>query len=189
MLCLVTQSCLTLCDPGDCSPTGSFVPWGFSRQEYWSWLPCPPPGDSLDPGIKPVCYVSCTGSEFFTTSATWEEKYIETRDSGRTELHSSLHKMTESISVITNGIREPRSPCMSKVLLKGLRGLLSSTVTALTRKKKKKMLLVLVCICFIFFSIHINWALSCAKNFSSCWGHRDDKGRPKPLRELSEFIF
>ena len=26
----------------------------FSRQEYWSGLPCPPPGDLPDPGIKPV---------------------------------------------------------------------------------------------------------------------------------------
>ena len=25
---------------------------GFSRQEYWSGLPCPPPGDLLNPGIK-----------------------------------------------------------------------------------------------------------------------------------------
>ena len=25
---------------------------GFSRQEYWSGLPCPPPGKLLDPGIK-----------------------------------------------------------------------------------------------------------------------------------------
>ena len=24
---------------------------GFSRQEYWTGLPCPPPGDLLDPGI------------------------------------------------------------------------------------------------------------------------------------------
>ena len=28
-------------------------PWGFSRQEYWSALPCPPPGDVPNPGIKP----------------------------------------------------------------------------------------------------------------------------------------
>ena len=28
-------------------------PWRFSKQEYWSWLPCPPPGDLPDPGIKP----------------------------------------------------------------------------------------------------------------------------------------
>ena len=27
---------------------------GFSQQEYWSALPCPPPGDFPDPGIKPV---------------------------------------------------------------------------------------------------------------------------------------
>ena len=27
---------------------------GFSRQKYWSGLPCPPPGDFLDPGIKPT---------------------------------------------------------------------------------------------------------------------------------------
>ena len=25
----------------------------FSRQEYWSGLPCPPPGDLPNPGIKP----------------------------------------------------------------------------------------------------------------------------------------
>ena len=27
---------------------------GFSRQEYWSGLPCPPAGDLPNPGIKPV---------------------------------------------------------------------------------------------------------------------------------------
>ena len=27
---------------------------GFSRQEYWSELPCPPPGDLPDPGIEPA---------------------------------------------------------------------------------------------------------------------------------------
>ena len=28
-------------------------PWGFSRQEYWSGLPCPPPGDIPNPRIEP----------------------------------------------------------------------------------------------------------------------------------------
>jgi len=28
-------------------------PWGFSSQEYWSGLPCPPQGDLPNPGIKP----------------------------------------------------------------------------------------------------------------------------------------
>ena len=31
---------------------------GFSQQEYWSGLPCPPPGDLHDPGIEPVSSVS-----------------------------------------------------------------------------------------------------------------------------------
>ena len=31
---------------------------GFSRQESWSGLPCPPPGDRLSPGIEPVSPVS-----------------------------------------------------------------------------------------------------------------------------------
>ena len=31
---------------------------GFSRQEYWSGLPCPPPGDLPDPGIEPASPVS-----------------------------------------------------------------------------------------------------------------------------------
>ena len=45
----------------------------FSRQEYWSGLPCPPAGDLHDPGIKPTSVVSRAFSGgFFTTSATWE---------------------------------------------------------------------------------------------------------------------
>ena len=31
---------------------------GFSRQEYWSELPCPPPGDLPDPGIKSMFLTS-----------------------------------------------------------------------------------------------------------------------------------
>ena len=46
---------------------------GFSRQGYWSGLPCPPPGDLSNPGIKPTFLSSpaLTGV-FFTTSAAWE---------------------------------------------------------------------------------------------------------------------
>ena len=46
---------------------------GFSRQEYWSGLPCPPPGDIPDPGIEPESLVSpALAAWLFTTSATWE---------------------------------------------------------------------------------------------------------------------
>ena len=45
---------------------------GFSRQEYWSGLPCPPPGDLPDPGIEPVSLMSpAWAGGFFTTNATW----------------------------------------------------------------------------------------------------------------------
>jgi len=45
----------------------------FSRQEYWNGLPCPLPGDLLDPGIKstPLMFPALTG-RFFTTGAMWE---------------------------------------------------------------------------------------------------------------------
>ena len=44
---------------------------GFSRQEYWSGLPCPPPGDLPDPGIEPMSLTSpALAGRFFTTSTT-----------------------------------------------------------------------------------------------------------------------
>ena len=55
-----------------CSPPGSSV-YGLSRQEYWSGLPCPPPGDLPDPGIEPMSLVSLAlAGRLFITSATWE---------------------------------------------------------------------------------------------------------------------
>ena len=43
---------------------------GFSRQEYWSGLPCPPPRDLRNPGIKPGS--PALAGRFFTSSTTWE---------------------------------------------------------------------------------------------------------------------
>ena len=44
---------------------------GFSRQEYWSGLPCPPPGDLPNQGIKPTSLKSpALASNFFTISAS-----------------------------------------------------------------------------------------------------------------------
>ena len=34
-------------------PARLLCPWGFSRQQYWSGLPCPPPGDLPNPEVKP----------------------------------------------------------------------------------------------------------------------------------------
>ena len=65
----VTQSYPTLCDPMDCSPPGS-PSMEFSRQEHWSGLPFPPPGDLLDPRMEPASLASPTlASRFFTTAS------------------------------------------------------------------------------------------------------------------------
>ena len=48
---------------------------GFSGQEYWSGLPCPPPGDLPDPEIEPVSLTfPAVAGGFFVTSATWEAR-------------------------------------------------------------------------------------------------------------------
>ena len=58
----------------------------FSRQEYWSGLPCPPPGDLPDPGMEPKSLLSpALASVFFTTNATWE---------------ASLKRINESLSEV-----------------------------------------------------------------------------------------
>jgi len=52
---------------------------GFSRQEYWSELLCPPPGDLPDPGIKHTSVMSpALAGRFFTTSTNWEAQHIHT---------------------------------------------------------------------------------------------------------------
>ena len=51
------QSCPTLCDHMNCSLPAPLI-LGFSRQEYWSGLLCPPPGDFPDLRIEPVSLAS-----------------------------------------------------------------------------------------------------------------------------------
>ena len=69
---LVAQSCPTLCNPWTVARQAP-LSIAFSRQEYCSGLPFPPPGDLLDSGIKPTSLTSpeLTG-RFFSTSTTWE---------------------------------------------------------------------------------------------------------------------
>ena len=57
-VCVLSRfSRVQLCDPVDCSLPDSSA-HGCSRQEYWSGLPCPPPGDLPDPGIETSSPVS-----------------------------------------------------------------------------------------------------------------------------------
>ena len=67
MKVLIAQLCLTLYDPMNCSPPGSSV-HEFSRQEYWTGLPLPSPGDLSDPGMEPTSLVSpALAGEFFSS--------------------------------------------------------------------------------------------------------------------------
>ena len=69
---LVTQLCLTLCDPMDCVAHQAPLSMGFSRQDYWSRLPFPPPGALPDPGIESMS--AALAGRFFTTEPPGKPK-------------------------------------------------------------------------------------------------------------------
>ena len=63
------RSCPTLCDPMDSSPQAP-LSTGFSKQERWSGLPRPPPGDLPDPRVKSASPGSpALAGGFFITGA------------------------------------------------------------------------------------------------------------------------
>ena len=70
-LCMLSHSVMSdSLRPHGLYPT-RLLSMGFSRQEHWSGLPCPPPGDLPDPGIKPTSLMPpALAGRFFTTSAT-----------------------------------------------------------------------------------------------------------------------
>ena len=64
------QSCTTLCDPIDHSPSG-FSVHGILQARILKWVACSSPGDLPDPGIAPAFLTSPElAGGFFTTSAT-----------------------------------------------------------------------------------------------------------------------
>ena len=59
---MLAQSCPILCNPM------ALLSMGFSRKEYWSGLPFPPPGDLPNPGIEPASPASPALAELFFTA-------------------------------------------------------------------------------------------------------------------------
>ena len=52
------------------------LPIGFSRQGYWTGLPCPPPGGFLEPEIEPASLTPpCTVGMFFTASTFYKQLF------------------------------------------------------------------------------------------------------------------
>ena len=68
-LCVVAQSCPTLCDPMDRSPSRLLCPWGFSRQRILEWVAMPSSRGSSQPRAQ-TCdsYVSCIDRRVFFLS-------------------------------------------------------------------------------------------------------------------------
>ena len=58
------------CNPMDCVAHQAPLSMGFFRQEYWSGLPCPAPGDLPNPDIESVSPTLAGG--FFTAGPSWK---------------------------------------------------------------------------------------------------------------------
>ena len=70
-MCVNAQLCMILCDPME--PCQAPLSMGFSRQEHWSGLPCPPPKDLPYPGIKTAS--AALAGRFFTTEPPGKPLY------------------------------------------------------------------------------------------------------------------
>ena len=88
---------------------------GFSRQKYWNWLPCPPPGDLPKPGIRLLSFMSpALVGRFFTTRANWGLccLYSPNMDMGLSKLrelvmdrkawHAAIHGVAKSRTWLSN---------------------------------------------------------------------------------------
>ena len=95
-----------MCVLGCSVVSDSVTPWtvahqtslsmGFSRQEYWSELPFPTPGDLPNPEMEPVSLVSpALADGYFATGTTWEAK---SRD---TTVSQSINSRVEGVSIST----------------------------------------------------------------------------------------
>ena len=72
-LCMHAKPLQSHLTPSDTVACKAPLSMGFSRQEYWSGLSCPPSGDLPNKGIEPESFMSpALAGGFFTTSATWE---------------------------------------------------------------------------------------------------------------------
>ena len=79
--------------PHGLQPAWLLCPWGFSRQEYWSWLPCPPPGDLPNPGIEPRSPASQADSlpvGLFSTKSKKKKKVTQGIENERGEVHKLI---------------------------------------------------------------------------------------------------
>ena len=72
---------------------------GFSRQEYWSGLPFPPPGDLPRPGIEPASNVSHALACILCHCATWEASTNVLR------FHQLVYPDAKKAGKVTSGLQ------------------------------------------------------------------------------------
>ena len=91
-----SQSCLTLCDPTDCSPPGS-LSMEFFRQEYWSGWPFPSTGDLPNRGIEPA---GVQRQAVLYHWATWETNQVSiARRKGKATSYIHASQRPEQICI------------------------------------------------------------------------------------------
>ena len=99
----VASICLTLATPWTvaCQAPLSI---GFSRQEYWSGLPCLPPGELPDPGMEPVSPVSpALAGRFFTAEPPGKPNLCDiTAHSDILHATDFLRELNCTFTILTN---------------------------------------------------------------------------------------
>ena len=85
---------------------------GFSRQEYWSGLPCPSPGDLPIPGMEPMCLRSPVLAGRIFTTVTWET----THNHSMAKIAMRFSSVQFSCSAVSSclqphGLYHTRLPC------------------------------------------------------------------------------
>ena len=98
---LVHFSCIRLFETPWTVAHQPLLSTGFSRQEYWSGLPCHSPGDLPNPGIEPTSLMSpALAGRFFTTSATGKCTHLHTHTHTHTHTHIYIYKYTHTCTNI-----------------------------------------------------------------------------------------
>ena len=86
------QSCPTV-RPYGLSPARLFCPWDSPRWKYWSGLPCPPPEDLPNPGIKPVASPASSASQV---------NYLPLSHPGRPGITTSWQTEGKKVQTVTD---------------------------------------------------------------------------------------
>ena len=123
------QCCSTLCDLWTVAHLASLA-MGFSRQEYWSGLPCPPQGDLPNPGNEFMSLMSpALAGGFFTTSVTWEATsdaiipYKQSSSKWQTSQPVMTAKSRDQMQIKSTGVEHKdlnRSPILSLTVMRYL---------------------------------------------------------------------